>query len=194
MDEADPKPGYKTFVGYGRLPNGLPFLPSGNLGGWAPGKMPVSLPKEVGRYLPARSDVLLQVHYHKSGKAETDASQIGLYFAKGPIQKQLKGGMVLPPRPGLLARPELKIPAGDANYEIKGSWTARFDAHLLAVIPHMHWLGKDFLLQAVFPDGVRHTLLKVDHWDFNRGALGRTNDRRDVHRVPSAHPRRRASE
>ncbi len=31
----------------------------------------------------------------------------------------------------------------------------------------MHWLGKDFLLQAVLPDGARVTLLKVDHWDFN---------------------------
>ncbi len=167
MDQADPKPGYKTFVGYGRLPNGFPFLPSGSLGGWAPGKMPVTLPKEVGRYLPARADVLLQVHYHKSGKTETDASRIGLYFAKGPIRKQLKGGMVLPPRPGLFARPELKIRSGDANYEVKGSWTARFDAHLLAVIPHMHWLGKDFLLEAVLPGGSRQTLLKVDHWDFN---------------------------
>jgi hypothetical protein len=167
LDQADPKPGYKTFVGYGQLPNGLPFLPSGNLGGWAPGKMPNHLPKGVGRYLPAHADVLLQVHYHKNGKPETDASQIGLYFAKGPIQKQLKGGMVLPPRPGLLARPELRIPSGDANYEVKGRWTAGFDAHLLAVIPHMHWLGKNFLLQAVLPGGARQTLLKVDHWDFN---------------------------
>ncbi len=33
LDQADPKPGYKTFVGYGRLKNGLPFLPSGQLGG-----------------------------------------------------------------------------------------------------------------------------------------------------------------
>ncbi len=167
LDQADPKPGYKTFVGYGRLRNGLPFLPSGQLGGWAPGKSPLSLPREVGRYLPAHADVLLQVHYHKSGKPETDASQIGLYFAKGPIQKQLKGGMVIPARPRLFSRPELRIPPGDANYEVKGSWNARFDSHLLAVVPHMHWLGKDFLLQAVLPEGARVTLLKVDHWDFN---------------------------
>jgi hypothetical protein len=50
---------------------------------------------------------------------------------------------------------------------VKGRWTAGFDAHLLAVIPHMHWLGKDFLLQAVLPGGARQTLLKVDRWDFN---------------------------
>ncbi len=167
LDKNDPGPGYKTFAGYGTLPSGLPFLPSGGLSGWAPGKMPNELPKGVGRYVPAGADVLLQVHYHKSGKSETDRSAIGLYFAKGTIDKQLQAGIVMPPRPGLLARPRLKIPAGEANYEVKGTWTAGYDAHLLSVIPHMHWLGKDFVLEAVFPDGARRTLIKIDDWDFN---------------------------
>ena len=34
LDQADKLPGYKTFAGYGTLPNGLPFLPSGGLSGW----------------------------------------------------------------------------------------------------------------------------------------------------------------
>jgi hypothetical protein len=167
LDKADPLPGYKTFAGYGTLPGGLPFLPSGSLSGWAPGKLPNELPKGVGRYVPAGADILLQVHYHKSGKDESDRSAIGLYFAKGPIDKQLRAGIVMPPRRGLLARPTLRIPAGDASYEIKGSWTAGFDAHLLSVIPHMHWLGKDFVLEAVLPDGSRRALIKIDNWDFN---------------------------
>ncbi len=167
LDAADKLPGYKTFAGYGTLPGGLPFQPSGALSGWAPGKMPNELPKGVGRYVPAGADVLLQIHYHKSGKDESDRSAIGLYFAKGTIDKQLRAGIVMPPRPGLLARPSLRIPAGDANYEITGKWAASYDAHLLSVIPHMHWLGKDFLLEAVLPDGTRRTLIKIDQWDFN---------------------------
>ena len=155
LDQADSGPGYKTFAGYGTLPGGLPFLPAGGMSGWAPGKMPTELPRGVGRYLPAGSDLLLQVHYHKSGKAETDRSAIGIYFAKGPIDKQLKAGIVMPPRRGLFARPTLRIPAGESNHEVTGTWTAGFDAHLLAVLPHMHWLGKDFLLDAVFADGSR---------------------------------------
>ncbi len=167
LDQADKLPGYKTFAGYGTLPNGLPFLPSGGLSGWAPGKMPNELPQGVGRYLPAGADVLLQVHYHKSGKTESDRSAIGLYFAKGTIDKQLQAGIVMPARRGLLSRPNLRIPAGDANHEVRGSWTAGYQAHLLSVIPHMHWLGKDFLLEAVLPDGKRRTLIKIDDWDFN---------------------------
>ncbi len=167
LDKGDEAPGYKTFAGYGTLPSGLPFLPSGSLGGWAPGKMPFALPKGVGRYLPAEADVLLQIHYHKSGKDEPDRSAIGLYFAKGTIDKQLRAGIVMPARAGLLSRPTLKIPAGAESHEIKGAWTAGYDAHLLSVLPHMHWLGKDFILKAVLPDGTSRTLIEIVNWDFN---------------------------
>src|SRR5205814_1407697 len=104
---------------------------------------------------------------HKSGKPETDATAIGLYFAKGPIDKQIRGAAVFPPRPRILARPDLRIPPGDPHYAVTGELTIRYDAHLLAVFPHMHWLGKDFLLRAIRPDGSRQTLIRIDDWDFN---------------------------
>jgi len=161
LDEADPGPGYKVFGGYG-------LIPSGGLSGWAPGKRPQALPQGIGRYLPAGSDVLLQVHYHKDGKIETDKTAIGLYFAKEPVDKQVRGTMVVPPRKGFLNfRPELLIPAGDANYEVTGSVEIPDDVHLAAVSPHMHWIGKDFLLKAVRPDGSTVTLIKIDQWNFN---------------------------
>jgi hypothetical protein len=159
-DAADPGPGYQSFGGFG-------ILPSGGLGGWAPGKRPQSLPDGVGRYLPAGSDVLLQVHYHKSGKPETDSSAIGLYFARSSVDKQVRGGAVFPPRASIFSRPELHIPAGAARHEVTGSWTVPFDAHVIAVAPHMHWLGKDFLLNATRPDGYRVTLIRIDDWNFN---------------------------
>lgn len=160
LDAADDAPGYRVFGGFG-------LVPSGGLGGWAPGKRPRTLPPGVGRYLPAGADVLLQVHYHKSGKPETDATRVGLYFAKGPVDKQVAGGTVLPPRGGFFGRPTLHIPAGDANYEVKGTMTIPEDSHLTAVVPHMHWLGKDFILKATRPDGTTFPLIRIDHWDFN---------------------------
>ncbi len=50
---------------------------------------------------------------------------------------------------------------------MKGELTIRQDSHLLAVFPHMHLLGRDFLLTAVRPDGSRQTLIRIDDWDFN---------------------------
>jgi Copper type II ascorbate-dependent monooxygenase, C-terminal domain len=91
----------------------------------------------------------------------------GLYFAKGPIEKHLQRAVVMPPRPGLFRLPKLRIPAGNANFRVDGSWRVPHDIHLTGVLPHMHWLGKDFLLTAVLTDGSRFTLLKVDQWDFN---------------------------
>jgi len=34
-------------------------------------------------------------------------------------------------------------------------------------MPHMHWLGKDFRLDAVLPDGARMPLIQIDRWNFN---------------------------
>lgn len=167
MDEADPQPGYKTFAGFGNLPNGLPFFPSGGLSGWAPGKAPRHLPEGIGRYLPAGADVLLQIHYHKSGKVEKDATSIALYFARKPVDQVVRGGIIMPPRPGLFSRPKLVIPAGESNYRVEGTWSAPYDAHAIAVIPHMHWLGKNFTIVAELPDGAKRTLIQVDQWDFN---------------------------
>ncbi len=159
LDEKDPEPGYPVFGGFG-------IVPSGNVGGWAPGKRPRTLPEGIGRYLPAACDLLMQVHYHKSGKPETDATRVALYFSKARVDKEMLGGMVLPPR-GELFRPSLRIPAGDAHYEVKGSMVLREDSHINGVTPHMHWLGHDFLLSATRPDGSKVTLIKIDDWDFN---------------------------
>src|SRR5262249_30314081 len=60
-DAEDPAPGYTSFGGLG-------FLPAGSLGGWAPGITPAPYPDGVGNLLPKGADVVLQVHYHRSGK------------------------------------------------------------------------------------------------------------------------------
>jgi hypothetical protein len=168
LDATDKGAGYATSGGgYGRLPGGIPFMPTGQLWGWAPGRRPNLSPEGTARALPAGAAVLLQVHYHKSGKPETDATTIGLYFARGPVDKQIHSAVVLPPRSGLFRKPELRIPAGEAKHEVKGELTIRQDSHLLVVFPHMHLLGRDFLLTAVRPDGSRQTLIRIDDWDFN---------------------------
>jgi hypothetical protein len=84
------------------------------------------------------------------------------------VDKEIRGRAVFPPRAGLFAKPDLRIPAGAAHYEVKGNLTIDNDAHLIAVFPHMHYLGKDFLLRAIRPDGSRQTLIRIDDWDFNR--------------------------
>ena len=104
-DQADPGPGYSCFGGPGDPIHG-------GLGGWAPGNRPSFLDEGVGRSLPGKSDVIIQVHYHPRGKAETDRSKIGIYFAKKPVKQILHWSVVI--------NPELVLPPGQSNHRGQG--------------------------------------------------------------------------
>ncbi len=195
LDAKDPKPGYVALGGFGE---GVPlrgFLPI-----WTPGSRPRHTPEAAGYVLPSKADLLIQMHYHKSGKTESDSTQVGLYLSAKPLPKQVLTGFLFPEiapeqaakladkfRAGMAAgkRPSLEetyhdvlaIPPGEPNYAIKGSSKAgkmmarpiSRDILLTSVMPHMHWLGKDFRFEAVLPDekGTRLPLIQINRWDFN---------------------------
>lgn len=151
-DAADPGPGYTSFGGIG-------VTPSGTLGGWAPGLVPRLSPVGTGTLLPKGADIVLQVHYHKSGKPETDLTKIGLHFAKWPVDKRIRNLMVI--------NPLLRIPPGDSNVMISAEKPVNKDITILSVTPHMHLLGKEMKLTAKLPDGTDKKLVNVTDWDFN---------------------------
>ena len=151
-DLADPGPGYTCFGGPGDPIHG-------GLGGWAPGNQPTFLPDGIGRSLPKGSDVIVQVHYHPQGKAETDRSKIGIYFAKKPVKQVMHWGVVV--------NPGLELPPGQSNIEIKAAWEVPVDITAWAITPHMHLLGRDMQISVKFPDGHVQDLIKIPDWDFN---------------------------
>ena len=135
------------------------FTGTGALGGWAPGNDPHPLPPGVGIWLPKDADIVLQVHYHKDGRPETDLSKIGLYFAKTPVTQALR---IFP-----LAAP-LWIAPGNAHYQTHADLTIPADATLLEVMPHMHLLGRTMTVTATPPGATTpQTLVSVPDWDFN---------------------------
>jgi len=151
-DEKDEGPGYMCFSG--------PGIPThGDLGGWAPGAEPSFLPEGVGRSLPKKADLVVQVHYHPSGKPETDRTTVGLYFSKVPVRQTLHWNAAL--------NPGMKLPAGQSNIEIKANWEIPVDVTALGIAPHMHLLGRDMTMTATLPDGRNLDLIQVDDWDFN---------------------------
>jgi mono/diheme cytochrome c family protein len=152
LDAHDPGPGYTAFGGVG-------FKSGGMIGGWAPGNYPTFLPAGIGRLLPKNADIVLQVHYHRSGKIEKDRTKIALYFAKSPVDKRIRS---FP-----LAKFRLRIPANDSNYVVQATLPVRFDVTAYRVTPHMHLLGKDMKVTATLPDGTLVPLVYVKNWDFN---------------------------
>src|SRR5262249_62274403 len=127
--------------------------------GWGPGTQPSALPVGTGRSLPRGGDLTTQVHYHPSGKPETDRTKIGIYFARKPIRQTLHWIPAF--------NPGMEIPPDQSNVEIKAAWEIPVDMIGHAVTPHMHLLGRDIMMFLKYPDGREQNLIKIDDWDFN---------------------------
>jgi thiol-disulfide isomerase/thioredoxin len=154
MEKEGPGAGYAVFGGLGGV------IPTGDLGTWTPGQKPRFLPEQVGMYMPKGSDLVMQIHYHPTGKAETDQSTLAVYFSKK--QTGVKGIMSFP-----LVNFNLRIPAGAARHRMAAQFTLPVNADLVAVQPHMHNLGKEIRIAAVFPGGERKSLIWIKDWSFN---------------------------
>ena len=150
-DAADPGPG---FVSTGSADLGVPALWE-----WTPGTIPRRWPPGVGKRLKSGSDLVLFVHYHPSGKPETDQSRIGVFLSKAPLTRFITG---IP-----MGTSEIDIPAGARRHRVVVKTTLPADAHAHTLMPHAHLLLREMTLTATRPDGTIERLLWIDDWDFN---------------------------
>lgn len=151
LDALDPQPGYSRIGSPG-------FAVSGSLGGWGPGGSPRELPIGMGRPLPKNADLVVQIHYHPSGRKVQDQSRIGIYFAEPWAERLVTQIMV--------SNIDLEIPANEARHIHKAEWTLPVDTIVLDITPHMHTLGKAIQAVAHLPDGTTTPLIRIDDWDF----------------------------
>jgi hypothetical protein len=148
----DGKEGYETFGGVG-------FLPSGSLGGWAPGMRARMLPTGKAFRVEPGARLVLQVHYNKSGKAESDLTRVGLYFAKKPVEQRMQLAW--------LFNMMLNIPANAKAHKQLYRHYVPDNITMYGVMPHMHLLGKEMKAWAELPDKSVVPLIHVQDWDFN---------------------------
>ncbi|MBX9600400.1 MAG: hypothetical protein K2X35_05330 [Bryobacteraceae bacterium] len=154
-DGADGKPGF------GGMTAGV--ARGGSLGGWAVGASPRRLPEDLALPLPQGSDIVLQSHFHPTGKMETEQTTIGLYFADKPPSRTLTGVQV----PALFGfGAGIDIPAGEADYRIRDSFTLPVDVDVFGAGAHAHYLAKTMRLTATLPDGTSKAVLGINDWDF----------------------------
>jgi hypothetical protein len=139
---------------------GVPgFVPSGSLGGWSPGFAPFTSPEGTASTLQAGHDLVMQIHYHPSGKPERDRSRIGLYFAREKPPKKIVDV-------ALVVR-DIRIEPGNADYHVRDYFTIPIDVDVTGIIPHAHYICKRMNGWATLPGGRKITLLRIDDWDFN---------------------------
>jgi hypothetical protein len=134
------------------------FSGAGLVMGWAPGYTPLPAEPSLSQAVRPGTDVVIQIHYHPSGKPEEDQSSIGLKFSGPPT----KGRALL-----LVMNRYLDIPAGESHYVVKASVTVPQDAELWGITPHAHYLATDMKVDARLPDGSVVPLIWIKDWDFN---------------------------
>jgi mono/diheme cytochrome c family protein len=179
LDESDPAPGFggMSFLGGGAAarPAGAPrpglFAATGavndafgTLGGWAVGGTPAELPPGTARRLPATSDLVVQMHFHPSGKPETEQASIGIYFADGAPSRPLIG-LQLPPAFGALSG--IDIPPGEHRYLVRDWFILPIDVEVLSGAGHAHYLATEMRMTARPPGGETRELFSLPKWDFN---------------------------
>ncbi len=138
------------------------FLPDGTLSvlvGWAPGDLGLVCPPDTAMRLPKGCTLRFELHYTPNGKAVKDRSSVGITFAKKPPRFELFTNA--------FANESIVVPPHDPHYKAEATLRFYADARILSFVPHMHWRGKDYWYEAIYPDGRHETLLSVPRWDFN---------------------------
>lgn len=126
-----------------------------------PGGPPWILDDGLGRFIPAGSKLVFQLHYTPDGRPETDRSRVSLVFADPKtIRKELRSAVAL--------NRDIEIPPESSDYHNTADYQFDQDMYLYALSPHMHLRGKSFRFEAIFPpDGKSLVLLDVPRYRFN---------------------------
>lgn len=152
---------------------------------WAPGATPMIAPKGVAMVVPTKGRLVMQIHYHPTGAAQTDdatslelrgyGAGIPTYISTleliGNFKNRAEG---LQAGPNDTSGPEFRIPAGIQNH----TESMLFDMpvgtpelRLWAVGTHMHYVGTDMRIGITRPtpgtEPAEECLLDTPKWDFN---------------------------
>jgi len=150
--EAEPGfPGMDPGRGVGR--------PAGHIVAWQPGKQVLEEPAGSAWLLPQGANLVLQLHMRPDGKTEPVEVSIGLYFTDHPAARDTVALMI--------RSTAIDIPAGAKDYPVEASYTLPVDVDVMAVWPHLHYLGKEAHGWAALPDGTERELIYIPRWDFN---------------------------
>ena len=128
-----------------------PFDPDGHFLFWKPGSTPHSEPAGFAWRLDPGNALVLNTHFHPSGKPEEARPSLALYFTDKPQTR-------FPLLVQLESDDALDIPPGDADFVVSDSFRMPMDADVLAIYPHAHYLGKLLEAYATLPSGDRKWL------------------------------------
>ncbi len=128
------------------------------IGGYGPGGEENLTPENTGIYIPPGGSYTFQMHYTTTGKAQTDETQVGIYFHDEAPEKVLRQAQV--------ADFSLEIPAGEARHHETAYIDIPYDMTIFGTQPHAHYRAISSKLRIQYPDGREEVLLNQPRYDF----------------------------
>jgi hypothetical protein len=138
---------------------------SGYFGSYVPGQEQVPFPDGTAKLLKKGYHFVFQLHYTVSGAPETDRTQLGLYLSPVVSTTELKTSTAFDT--------SFVIPPGAEDHSASAAQVLARDIVLYEMSPHMHYRGRRFRFDAIYPDGKTETLLNVPYYRFDWQSLYR---------------------
>ncbi len=157
LDKNEAGPGYVCFGGAGTSDAEL-------IAAWVPGSGAFVLPKGFGMKIPARSNIIIQVHYPAGAKGKKDQTKVKMQLTDKP-QRETFLAPVLNHETSMTNGP-LKVPS-NTKKTFNQRFVIPFNISLIGVAPHMHLIGTSIKTWAVQGDGKEIPLISIPHWDFH---------------------------
>ncbi len=126
---------------------------------WAPGDEPMICPEGTALRIPAGAKLVFEMHYTPYGKEALDQTEVAIRFADGPPEREIRNN--------LFANTRIRIPPHALHHREEAELVFPRAARIVSLFPHMHWRGKSFRYELIYPDGRKETILSVPRWDFN---------------------------
>lgn len=157
LDSRQEGPGYICFGGAGTSDADL-------IAAWVPGSGAFNLPKGFGMKIPARSNIIIQVHYPGGVKGRVDQTKVKFKLTDQPQRETF----LLPAlnHELSLTNGPLVIPANTIK-TFNQRFFLPFPASIIGVAPHMHLIGKSIKTWAMSNDLKEIPLINIPNWDFH---------------------------
>lgn len=126
---------------------------------YLPGNEPRVFPTGTGILIPKGSQLEYQIHYTPNGKKTTDRMRVALYLHEEPPPTEFKMASAFSTK--------FEIPPMVRHHEVQAEHLFTEAVTVHGLYPHSHYRAKAMRYDAIFPDGVRETLLSVPAYDFN---------------------------
>src|SRR6185503_17758557 len=93
------------------------------------------MPDGAAAMLSKGSQLVIQLHFHPTGKPEIVQSEIAFSFTTEAPRRRL---MDIP-----LGSQLIDIPAGEKAYKVRDHFTVPVDVDAIGIIPHAHYICKE---------------------------------------------------